>query len=289
MPYTPIDYWARLHERDDLSAVGQSGLPPAINRWLYRALERNVEAFLRRNGLTRPFPDPVFDAGAGIGFWVNAWHRRGATRVDGCDLVPDAVTRLNERFGSGGAFVVADVSDAGQLPDRAYPFVSCMNVLLHVTDDRAFEEALRAIAGLVASRGALLITDPIVGEGTTLPPYDPERHSRARHLADYRGPLEAAGLEMVALAPATVLANNPIEAGSPAAYRRYVRWWKFVAGRTKRNPASARWIGPLVDVADRLAMRTGAAPSSKLLLLRRPAALLSAPRDEAPAPEPEPR
>lgn len=270
MPYTPIDYWARLHERDDLSTVGQSALPPAINRWLYRATERNVGNFIRRHGLTRPFPDTVFDVGAGIGFWVNVWHRRGATRVDGCDLVPDAVTRLNERFGSVGTFVVADVSDPAQLPDRTYPFVSCMNVLLHVTDDRAFASALGAIAGLVAPGGSLLIADPIAGEATTLPPYDPERHSRARHLSDYRGALEAAGLEIVALAPATVLAGNPLEAGSPAAYARYVRWWKFVAGRTKRNPASARWIGPLVDVADRIAMRTGVGPSSKLLLLRRP-------------------
>lgn len=270
MPYTPIDYWARLHERDDLSAVGQSGLPASMNRWLYRALERNVGAFLGRHCLTRPFPERVFDVGAGNGFWVNAWHRRGAGWVDGCDLVPEAVTRLNERFGEGGEFVVADVSDPAQLPDRRYPFVSCMNVLLHVTDDAAFAAALTGIAGLVEPGGALLIADPIVGEQTQLPPYDPERHSRARHLDGYTGPLEAAGLVLVELAPATVLANNPIEAGSPAAYRRYVRWWKFVAGRTKRNPRSAAWVGPLVDVADRVAMRTGARPSSKLLLLRRP-------------------
>jgi SAM-dependent methyltransferase len=286
MPYKPLDYWARLHERDDLSAVGQSGLPPALNRWLYRALERNVGAFLRRNGLTKPLPDPVFDVGAGIGFWVDAWHRRGASRVDGCDLVPDAVARLRERYGATGEFVVADISDASQLPDRRYPLVSCMNVLLHVTDDGAFAAALGAIAGLVAPGGSLLIADPIVGEQTTLPPYDPERHSRARHLADYLGPLEAAGLRLVELAPATVLANNPIEAGSPAAYRRYVRWWKFVAGRTKRNPRSAAWVGPLVDVADRLAMRTGAGPSSKLLLLRRPPEV-SGPPSRPPSGEPE--
>ncbi len=285
MPYTPIDYWARLHERDDLSAVGQSGLPASMNRWLYRALERNVGAFLRRHGLTRPFPERVFDVGAGIGFWVNAWHRRGATRVDGCDLVPDAVIRLNERFGSGGEFVVADIGDPAQLPERRYPLVSCMNVLLHVTDDVAFAAALAGIAGLVEPGGALLITDPIVGEETTLAAYDPERHSRVRHLADYTGPLEAAGLVLVELAPATVLANNPIEAGSPAAYRRYVRWWKFVAGRTKRNPRSAAWIGPLVDTADRVAMRTGAGPSSKLLLLRRPADAAAPRRAAAGAPD----
>ena len=53
MPYSPIDYWTRLHARDDLSAVGQSSLPPGLNRWLYRALERNVGSFLWRHGLSR--------------------------------------------------------------------------------------------------------------------------------------------------------------------------------------------------------------------------------------------
>ena len=270
MPYTPIDYWSHLHERDDLSAVGQSGMPLTINRWLYRVLERNVLAFLARNGLRRPLPDRVFDVGAGIGYWVDVWHRSGAARVDGCDLVPEAVNRLNQRFGQGGTFVAADITDAAQLPDARYPFVSCLNVLLHVTEDHAFERALAAIAGLVEPGGALLLAEPIVGDQTVLAAYDPDRHSRARTLAAYAAPLEAAGLDFEAIGPATVLANNPIEAGSPAAYRRYVRWWKFVASQTKRNPGAARWIGPILSVADRIAMRTGAAPTTKLVLFRRP-------------------
>lgn len=269
MPYDPVDYWTHLHERDDLSAVGQSGLPDEINRWLYRALRRNVRSFLARHGLTRPFPDRAFDVGAGRGFWVETWHGLGAATVDGCDLVPTAVDRLNARFGAGGEFVVADIARAEQLPDREYPLVSCLNVLLHVTDPVAFDAALAAIAGLVEPGGVLLLAEPIVAETTVLPPYDPERHSRVRHLASYRDPLVVAGLQLVDVAAATVLANNPIEAGSPTGYARYVRWWKFVAGRTKRNPRSSRWIGPLVDTADRIAMRTGAAPSTKLLLFRR--------------------
>lgn len=270
MPYRPFEYWSRLHERDDLSAVGQSALPPALNRWLYRALERNVRSFLGRHGLTKPFPDRALDIGAGSGYWVNVWHRSGAGRVDGADLIPSVVARLTERFGFGGTFFVADISRPGELPDRPYPFVSCMNVLLHLTDDAAFDDALRGIAGLVEPGGVLLLAEPALTGGGQSAGFDPERHSRARNLAAYRDPLEAAGLELVDVAAATVLANNPIEAGSPRAYRRYVRWWSFVAGRTKRRPGSARWIGPLIETADRIAMRTGAAPSTKLILFRRP-------------------
>ena len=270
MPYSPIDYWSRLHERHDLSAVGQSALPLTINLWLYRVLERNVIAFLRRHHLTEPFPDRAFDVGAGTGYWVDVWHRLGAATVDGCDLVPEVAADLGRRHPGQGDFVVADISHDGELPDRRYPFVSCMNVLLHVTDDAAFAAGLRNVAALVEPGGHLLLAEPIVDDRKVLPTYDPEKHSRARQRHEYVDPLVAAGLTLVAIGPATVLANNPIEAGSPAAYRRYLRWWGFVTSRTKRDPDSARWIGPLVDVADRIAMHSGAAPSTKLVLLRRP-------------------
>lgn len=273
MGYSPSDYWRNLHRRGDLSAVGQSALPPGINRWLYAILARNLRAFVRRHGLDRPLPATVFDVGAGTGYWVRFWHTLGVMRVDGCDLVPEAVERLiAEASASGRAdvFVAADVTDPAALPGDSYPLVSCMNVLLHVTEDAAFERALANVARLVAPGGHLLLVEPILLHAEYERPYDPAKHSRARPLARYRDPLAAAGLELVDLRAATVLANNPIEAGSPAAFRRYGRWWGFVSRRTKASPASARWIGPLVSALDRVAMRTGAAPTSKVALFRRP-------------------
>lgn len=274
MSYSPTDYWAELHRRDDLSAVGQSGLPTEINRWLYRILGRNLRAFLGRNGLLAPPPAAIFDIGAGTGEWVPFWRNLGVATIDGCDLVPEAVDRLNARFGATGRFVQATLGDpAGtNLPtDRRYPLVTILNVLLHVTDDERFAEALRQVAALVEPGGALLMVEPILSDERFARPFDPKMASRARPIATYASPLEAAGLRLVDLRPATVLANNPIEAGSPQAFGRYQRVWRSVARRTKRNPAAARWIGPLLSVADRVAMRTGAAPTSKIALFRRPA------------------
>lgn len=270
MPYSPTDYWGQLHERDDLSAVGQSALPAGINGWLYGALARNVRRHVRRLGLHRPAGRRVLDVGAGTGFWVEFWRDLGAT-VDGVDLVPVAVDRLRARFGDAdGRFWVADVTEPGALGTETYDVVSVMNVLLHVTGDAAFDAALANVAGRVAPGGWLLLVEPILLRPEYLRPYNPERHSRARLFDAYRAPLEAAGLQLVGVRAATVLANNPIEAGSPAAYARYGRWWTFVAGRSKRNPGSARWLGPLVATLDRLALRSPAAPSSKLAIFRRP-------------------
>jgi SAM-dependent methyltransferase len=266
MSYDPRDHWSRLHSRGDLSSVGQSGLPAELNAWLYRALERRVRWFIRRHravdGVTS-----VFDVGAGTGYWVRVWHDLGAPRVDGCDLVPAAVERLNAEFAApGDRFIGAP--DAG-LPAGPYGLVAVINVLLHLTDDGAFRRALNSIAALVAPGGRLLLVEPILLDPTYERPAAETQTSRARVLAAYRDPLVAAGLELIELRGAVAMANNPIEAGSRAAYDRYLRWWRWVARRAKSSPRSIRWLGPLMFALDGVALATGAAPSSKIVVFRR--------------------
>ncbi len=272
--YDPAAYWGSLHSRHDLSAVGQSGLPPEINAWLYRSLARSLRGFLHRHRVDRPAPASAFDIGVGTGYWVRFWHALGVETVDGCDLVPDAVASVQaevQAAGRKGTYAVADIGVEGALPGGSYGAVSCMNVLLHVTDDAAFERALAAIAGLVAPGGVLVLAEPMLSRELWERRYEPTMQSRARPVARYRDPLEAAGLVLEDVRAGTALANNPIEAGSAAAYRRYARWWRWVARELKTNPGSTRWLGPLVMALDRIALRAGAAPSTKLALFRRPA------------------
>ena len=272
MSYQASEYWGDLHQRDDTSAVGQSGLPAAFNAWLYRILARNLARLLRRHAVLDPAPARMFEVGSGRGDWIDFWRGRGVVRVDGGDLVPGAVERLNERFGTTGRFVVAEFgADAPPVtPEPAYPLVTVFNVLLHITNDAPFERALRQVAALVEPGGRLVLVEPILFDAAFAKPYDPKVSSRARPLETYEAPLLASGLERVNVGPAVVLANNPIEARSQAALRRYRRSWNWFAGRARRNPRSSRWLGPLLLIGDRVAMASGAAPSSKLAIYRRP-------------------
>jgi SAM-dependent methyltransferase len=274
MSYDPRDHWSRLHARGDLSSVGQSGLPADLNSWLYRALERRVRWFVRRHHLLDG-AESAFDVGAGTGYWIRVWHDLGVPRVDGCDLVPAAVERLEADFGGrGDRFVAADIGgvDSG-LPVEPYDLVSVMNVLLHLTDDGSFERALGNLAALVAPGGRLVLVEPILLDRSYERPPTATQTSRARTLAAYRDPLLAAGLELVELRGALAMANNPIEAGSRTAYDRYLRWWRWVAKRAKSSPASIRWVGPLMLALDRVMLAAGATPSSKIVLFRRPGRL----------------
>lgn len=273
MPYSASDYWSELHQRDDLSAVGQSALPPEINSWLYRILARNLRGLGRRQGLLSTAPSRMFDAGSGTGAWIPFWREIGVARIDGCDLVPAAVARLTERYGMTGRFCVAELGaphGAGLPTDARYPLVTVLNVLLHITDDERFARAIGQLAELVEPGGTLLLVEPILRNPAFARPYDPAMASRARPIAGYVDACRTAGLEFVDLFAATVLANNPIEAASPAAFHRYQKVWRWIARRTKKSPSSARWIGPLLSAADWVAMRTNAAPSSKVAIFRRP-------------------
>jgi len=265
--YTPSDYWSRLHDRRDLSAVGQSGLPSAINQQLYRILWRNLQLFLRKHGAGR-FGPRVFEVGAGSGYWFDLWRELGATGIDGCDLVPAAVDDLNQKFHKQGRFIVADLG-TDKLTVGTFDFVACMNVLLHITDDAKFDQALENIAGLVAPGGKLLLTEPMLYREKFARPYDPALSSRARPVRRYQEGLEAAGLRLTALEAGTAIANNPIEGRSRATYFLWRAAWVGAGIPPKLRPANAGWVGEILYRLDPAFMAMGAAPSSKFALFVR--------------------
>jgi 2-polyprenyl-3-methyl-5-hydroxy-6-metoxy-1,4-benzoquinol methylase len=273
--YSPKDYWSELHQRNDLSAVGQSALPEGINKWIYSCTRRNLSGFARRHRLAATDSRRMLEVGVGTGYWVNFWKRRGWT-VDGCDLVPSAVEALKRQH-QGSQFWQADVSSTVSLRDQAggamvegYDLVTAINVLLHVTEDDAFQRALANVAAAVRPGGHLLLVEPAFTLTKRQAAYDPSRHSRARLLESYQEPLRDLGLELVAVEPTTVLAANPLEASSSWKLSRYRQWWRLVVKTSKQRPSMVRLLGPAMYLLDAALMRTKEAPTSKVLLLHRP-------------------
>lgn len=276
MTYDPKDYWRNLHGRRGLSGVGQSGLGDEINTWIYRTIRRNVRGFARRHDLrAKPSADRLLEVGVGSGYWLPMWHDLGWD-VDGCDLVPDAVERLRADR-PDQRFWVADVgSEEGIFaqaggPAEQYDVVTALSIVLHVTRDDAFDRALANLAGAVRPGGRLLMMEPVLTHRKKEAAYDPEKHSRARLLRSYQEPLESKyGLVLEAVAPATVLAANPLERGRRIKLPHYQRWWRLVQ-RTRERPGAVRWVGPAMYGLDRLALRLGESPTAKLMLYRKPA------------------
>jgi SAM-dependent methyltransferase len=266
-PYEPQEYWTRLHREGSLRSVGQSGLPVELNVWLYRALERNLRTFLRRHGLDDPGPRRVLEIGAGTGYWTPLWLGLGAERVDGCDLAPEAVARLRERF--PGDYYLGDIAEEGTIPEEAsYDLVTVFNVLLHIIDEGRFAAAAQHAAAAVAPGGHVLLVEPALFLETSVRPIKPEASSMARPLDRYREVFENAGLEFVTSSASTAVANNPIEHGLPS-IGRFIWLWRTTVRNAKRGPRRADLLGRLLWLADRPLMSSGVAPTGKFVLFRR--------------------
>ena len=277
-------HWRNLHRDPSLRAVGQSGLPLELNRWLYRAGRRNVIAFVRRAGLFVPPPSTVLDVGAGSGYWSRTWLELGAGSVAVNDLVEDAVERLQASF-PGALTFLGDIRDAGVLPDdESYDFVSVMNVLLHITDEPGFDQAVHHIAGAVRPGGHVLLAEAALRRPWQGPQTPPDAASRPRTIERYRTAFAAAGLRLVAVGPSAVVAANPIDASTPGRLRWMSRAWGAIGRAAWVHPILAKALGIMLDTADRVLMRTGASPSGKLMVMEKPGPALtdSAKIDRAP-------
>lgn len=266
--YDPHAYWTQLHREGTLQSVGQSDLPVELNVWLYRVLERNLLAFLRRHQLLRLPPRRCFEVGVGTGYWIPFWYHLGARRVDGCDLAEDAIARLRQRF-PAATFTVGDIVDDGVVPaDGSYDLVTVFNVLLHIIDEDSFSSAAGHVAAAVRPGGHLLLVEPALLLDTSVRQLSPGASSMARPLARYREVFEKAGLEFVTASASTTVANNPIEYGLPH-IRRFDWSWRIVVSQARKGPRRASVVGRVLSLVDRLVMPSGVAPSGKILLFRR--------------------
>jgi 2-polyprenyl-3-methyl-5-hydroxy-6-metoxy-1,4-benzoquinol methylase len=268
--YDSRAYWSALHRRGGLKAVGQSGLPEGFNRWLYKIGRGNVVRFLDAHGCGDLSDLAVLDVGSGTGFWIDVWRSMGAARIDGVELIAEAVDRLRERH-PDSTFTLGDVADPGLvLRTEPYDAVMIMNVLLHVVEDDRFATAASKLAAAVRPGGRLLLAEPALRRPTSFRPPKPGAASLARPLSRYREVFEAGGLRMIAVGASTVVGANPIEAGDPL-YRWYAALWKRVGRSARRGPRRANVLGGFLAALDRVLMATGAAPSGKLILFERPA------------------
>ena len=213
----------------------------------------------------------MLEIGVGTGYWLDFSQEHGWT-VDGGDLVPAVVEALQQEH-PAGRFWPADVSSP--------------NGVLAQSDGLAeagYEPSRQRVCYSMSPR-----TTPSTAHWPTLPallsPVDTcfwssqrSPSTRSSHATTLHGvralgccgrPKAAAklGLRLVAVAPTTVLAANPLEASSKEAepLPRLVA----AGSELKKHPLMARVLGPAMFALDAILMHTKEAPTSKILLFRR--------------------
>lgn len=259
-------YWESRLEGGGISQVGRIGLSNELNAAMYAVVRRHAVSMLRDAGVRAD--GRALDIGVGWGFWFQTWHALGLPTVDAVDFVEESVARVRAMAREADDVRVADITAPGVFDGREpYDLVSCMNVLLHVVDPTEFAVALANVAAPVAPGGLLLLAEPAALG--TVAPVDGVVTSRIHALDDYRAPLAAAGLELLAMRPAMSITGDPVEIRGPLARRAHRLWWRGLLKADGRLPRLRRPLAGVMRVVDEAAGRMGAAETSKLLLFRR--------------------
>jgi SAM-dependent methyltransferase len=262
--YDAAAYWsARLDGAVGLEAVGWLGLGEAYNRWLYLRRAAVFGRIARRYGWRRR-PPSVLELGPGTGFYVRLWSRLSVRDLTGVDIAAPAVARLRRRFPTF-QFLTGDIGRPLDLPPAAFDVVTALDVLFHLTDEAAFDQALATIARSLRPGGIALISD-------LFPRSSPIRlpHQVSRTETTYRARLAAHGLEVERRWPVFVLMHPWAEPGGRVVTPAARLWWGLVTRLAGHVPGAGGPLGATLYAADGvLARLVGPGPSTQVWAVRR--------------------
>lgn len=216
-----LGYWeARLGEDVPLNSVGYHGLSDAFVSFLYRLRRKRFLA------AAAPLVKPnmrVLDIGSGGGFYVDLWRRLGVRDITATDLTQASIRAIERRFPG----VHAQTLDIGMstmpFPPGSFDAISCMDVVHHLMDDAAYEQAFRNCAELLRPGGAMIFTDNFLHGARYSGP-----HAVSRTLPEIERAAAKSGLRIVTRKPIFVIMNNPVDSRS-ALFKFYWRAMCFVS------------------------------------------------------------
>jgi SAM-dependent methyltransferase len=155
--YRPREFWNDvLSESFDLRGVGHYRLSEDENRQMYERKRDLIAEQLERFGVAVGPATRVLEIGCGVGYWTEYLKGRGVLRYTGNDITPVSVSTLRTRY-PDYEFIQGDAGEIA-LPPVAFDLVMMIDVTQHITDDAAFERAMRNVWQAVASGGTFVVT-----------------------------------------------------------------------------------------------------------------------------------
>jgi len=266
--YDPQSFWDNTMRGDfDVRSIAFPTFPKSLNEAMYRSMKTTVDRIVQAETLSG-HGCSVLDVGSAIGIWIEYWRTRGASRVVGLDITDAGFERLRERF-PGVELIHADIGDEKLATQECFDVVSAMNMLLHVTDDQRWEQALANLARLTKPGGLLLVMDPVVFARSRGAPLDETAIERRRHVDEWRRVLETNGMRIVRVEPATVLFATPVDTRSEIGYRVLWTYWRALMKMASGRERVGRLLAAPLQPLDRLLTRiVPAGPTSKCLAIR---------------------
>src|SRR5450759_3035112 len=157
--YAPRPYWEeRLGADFNLGGVGFRKRGLKLNMWMYRSKLQALNAALIAENIDLR-DKVVCEVGCGTGFYVPFWLSHEPRRLVGWDITSVSVMRLRDQYPQA-YFQQRDISQplTGN-NGESFDLVASLDVLYHITDAAAFNQAISNLGRITTSGGRLVITD----------------------------------------------------------------------------------------------------------------------------------
>jgi SAM-dependent methyltransferase len=171
--------------------VGHISFSESYNTWLYHRKKRCIELCLRDTPLKGK---DVLDVGCGTGFFVE-WYLEQGANVCGIDITEVSIQKLKQRY--RGEFFIQDITDPDYRPYREFHIVNMWDVVYHIVESNAFNQAVDNISSSLKDGGLLLFTDWL-GVSSDVRFAD---HVQGRCPSTYQQILRQKGFELVSIFP----------------------------------------------------------------------------------------
>lgn len=206
MTYNPGDYWEkRLSQKFSLSRVGNISFSERYNAWCYKAKARRLKEALISNSIEVK-GRTVCDIGCGTGFYTNFYLQRGAKNIVGVDITGVSIENLKKKH-PNHSFVQGNIALPSILEqiNLRFDIINIIDVLYHVTEDSAFNQALLNIFALTKLNGYIIFTDTWNQRNVRC-----AEHVRTRSKEAYEAIFKEKGIEILAVYPVFNLLNWPL-------------------------------------------------------------------------------
>jgi 2-polyprenyl-3-methyl-5-hydroxy-6-metoxy-1,4-benzoquinol methylase len=207
MSYNNKQYWNNLvGNQMSLREVGWPSWTEAFNKARYRLTAEQTIATLQQTLTTAP--THILEIGCGIGFWTNIVTQLYPNAMYvGIDISANAVANLQQKYSTNKniSIVCADIGQANISElNQSFDLVICMEVLLHITDDAAWQNAIKNI--LHYTHQYAIISDPFIIWQTTV--QSKLDNNKMRTWATYKTEIEKNNGKVLQIKPRTFLLDN---------------------------------------------------------------------------------
>jgi 2-polyprenyl-3-methyl-5-hydroxy-6-metoxy-1,4-benzoquinol methylase len=224
----PRRYWdwaaRRFGSEDDgWKAVLHCGGSVQYNRYMHFVHQRALNSFIAETSGKR-----VLDAGCGVGRLTTHFAKRGAhvIAIDGSQSMLKIAQRSLRSQNLKATFTQMDLTQLG-LRDTSFDLVSCIIVLLHLSEDKDFHSAIGEMIRVTRPGGYILILDEIPKDRSS------GQVGHKRVLNDYREAIEAAGgqieeVRLVAVSPYRLVLSRILNSRWPRFLKNLATWSSYV-------------------------------------------------------------